>query len=124
MEPGFRNLHPATQGQLLARDAKGEIRAPRDGLVILPLYQGLGNDGFFWGRAVSAARMRTAEILRRLRFDRLLGLLPGVAKDTDHTGRFIVREVGQRVPRDVFRAFGYRRVRTRGGQLTIERQPD
>ncbi|MEO6950463.1 MAG: succinylglutamate desuccinylase/aspartoacylase family protein [Polyangia bacterium] len=50
MEPGFRNIHRAQRGQLLARDARGEIRAEEDGLVILPLYQGLGNDGFFWGR--------------------------------------------------------------------------
>jgi predicted deacylase len=123
MEPGFKNLNPATEGQLLAHDRKGEIRAPKDGLVILPLYQGLGNDGFFWGRAVSSARMRTAEILRLLHVDRLLGLLPGVAKDPDHPSRYIVREAG-RYSRDVFQAFGYRRVRTREGRLTVERQPD
>jgi hypothetical protein len=124
MEPGFKNLNPASEGQLLAHDVRGEIRAPKDGLVILPLYQGLGNDGFFWGRAVSNARLRTAEILRKLRIDRLLGLLPGVAKDPANPSRFIVREVAQRYPRDMFHAFGYRRVRTREGQLTIERQPD
>ena len=49
MEPGFKNLGPASHGQLIARDAHGEIRAPHDGMVILPLYQGLGSDGFFWG---------------------------------------------------------------------------
>lgn len=123
MEPGFKNLNPASEGQLLAHDRRGEIRAPKDGLVILPLYQGLGNDGFFWGRAVSSARMRTAEILRLLHVDRLLGLLPGVAKDPSHPSRFIVREAG-RYPRRVFQALGYRRVRTREGKQTIERQPD
>lgn len=50
MEPGFRNLDHARAGQLLARDKRGEIRAPQDGLVLLPLYQGQGSDGFFWGR--------------------------------------------------------------------------
>jgi predicted deacylase len=124
MEPGFKNLNAASEGQLLAHDAHGEIRAPKDGLVILPLYQGLGNDGFFWGRALSPARMRTAEILRLLQLDRLLGLLPGVAKDPDHPSRYIVREVGRHYPREVFHAFGFRRVRTRDGQLTLERQPE
>lgn len=51
MEPGFANLAPAREGQLLARDRGGEIRAPHDGVVILPLYQALGSDGYFWGRA-------------------------------------------------------------------------
>lgn len=50
MEPGFRNLDHAKTDQLLARDARGEIRAPSDGLVMLPLYQSLGSDGFFWGK--------------------------------------------------------------------------
>ena len=124
MEPGFKNLNTASEGQLLAHDVRGEIRAPKDGVVILPLYQGLGNDGFFWGRAISPARMRTAEVLRMLQLDRLLGLLPGVAKDPEHPSRYIVREVGKHYPRDVFQVFGYRRVRTHDGELTVERQPD
>ncbi len=52
MEPGFRNIDHAREGQLLARDVRGEIRAPHDGLVVMPLYQGLGSDGYFWGRAL------------------------------------------------------------------------
>ncbi len=52
MVPGFRNVDYARARQLLARDKSGEIRATADGLVILPLYQGQGNDGFFWGRAI------------------------------------------------------------------------
>jgi succinylglutamate desuccinylase len=55
MMPGFRNLDFARRSQLLARDKNGEIRANSDGLVILPLYQGQGNDGFFWGRELAAA---------------------------------------------------------------------
>jgi succinylglutamate desuccinylase len=53
MEPGFRNVHRVAKGQLLARDQRGEIRADCDGVVVLPLYQKLGNDGFFWAREVS-----------------------------------------------------------------------
>lgn len=53
MEPGFRNVHRIAKGQLLACDRRGEIRADSDGVVVLPLYQKLGNDGFFWAREVS-----------------------------------------------------------------------
>jgi succinylglutamate desuccinylase len=52
MEPGFSNIHPVRAGTLLARDRHGEIRAPEDSLVVMPLYQGQGDDGFFLGRAV------------------------------------------------------------------------
>jgi succinylglutamate desuccinylase len=51
MEPGFANIAPVEEGQLLARDRRGEIRAPERCLVLLPLYQALGDDGFFLGRA-------------------------------------------------------------------------
>lgn len=54
MVGGFRNVDRIGKGQLLARDCRGEVRASEDGVVVLPLYQKLGNDGFFWGREVRA----------------------------------------------------------------------
>lgn len=47
MEPGFRNLDPVREGQLLARDRRGQIHASADGWLLLPLYQLQGADGFF-----------------------------------------------------------------------------
>jgi succinylglutamate desuccinylase len=123
MAPGFANLAPAARGQLLARDRKGEIRAPGDGVVILPLYQALGDDGFFWGRAVGGARMRLSERARRLGLDRVLPLLPGVRRDR-HPDRLVVdKRVARLYPLDVFHVFGYRRIRESGRTLTVARQP-
>jgi predicted deacylase len=53
MEPGFANIQRTGAGTLLARDGGGEIRAPFDGLVLLPLYQAQGSDGFFYGRELA-----------------------------------------------------------------------
>jgi hypothetical protein len=50
MEPGFANIQRTAAGTLLATDRTGEIRAPFDGWVLLPLYQSQGSDGFFYGR--------------------------------------------------------------------------
>ena len=52
MEPGFANIERVKGGALLAHDRNGEIRAPQDGVVFLPLYQAQGDDGFFFGREV------------------------------------------------------------------------
>jgi len=49
MEPRFANLQRITQGQLLARDRRGDIRASEDGYLVLPGYQPQGDDGFFLG---------------------------------------------------------------------------
>ena len=54
MERGFANIAFVKEGTLLAHDHTGEILAPKDGFVMLPLYQGLGSEGFFWGYEVSA----------------------------------------------------------------------
>ena len=125
MEPGFKNLDHARAEQLLARDRNGEIRAPRDGLVMLPLYQKQGDDGFFWGRAVSSARLRASQALRLLRLDRFLDLLPGVVRDKGHPSRFVVnRSIAKLYPLGVFHMLGYRRIRNVAHQLTVERQPD
>lgn len=58
MAPGFANIARVRRGQFLARDVHGEIHAPTDGYVILPLYQGQGDDGFFFGRALPGAGSR------------------------------------------------------------------
>lgn len=124
MAPGFKNLDHARGGQLLATDKDGEIRAPKDGLVILPLYQGKGDDGFFWGRAVSEARLRVSERLRSLQFERFLPLLPGVERDTHDPSRLVVNtHIAKLYPLDVFHMFGYRRIRQTEDRLTVERQP-
>ena len=123
MAPGFSNLAREQRGQVLARDRRGEIRAPRDGMVILPLYQGQGDDGFFWGRAVGPARMRLGERARRLGLDRVLPLLPGVRRDRRHPDRLVVdKSVARLYPLDVFHVFGYRRIRESGRTLTVARR--
>lgn len=55
MEPGYANIQRVDAAELLARDRRGEIRAPGPGFVLLPLYQAKGDDGFFLGREVADA---------------------------------------------------------------------
>jgi len=65
MEPGFANIQPITADQLLAHDRNGEVRAPRTGILLMPLYQSQGEDGFFLGRAVKLRGLRLATAWRR-----------------------------------------------------------
>ncbi|HWE25309.1 MAG TPA: succinylglutamate desuccinylase/aspartoacylase family protein [Myxococcales bacterium] len=121
MEPGFRNIDRARKGQLLARDRSGEIRAPADGLVILPLYQGLGRDGFFWGRELGGARLLASEALRSIGAERLLGLVPGVVRESG--SKFVVDARATRpLMIELLHFFGYRRIRENGDRLVAERQ--
>ncbi len=47
MKPGYKNFQPVKKGELLARNKHGEIHAPTDALILMPLYQKQGEDGFF-----------------------------------------------------------------------------
>jgi succinylglutamate desuccinylase len=123
MEPGFANFDPIERGQLLARDVRGEIRAPEAGLVLLPLYQGQGNDGFFLGREVRPVRLRASAALRRLGIGRLLPALPGVRR---HPVRRQVLVVDTRLARwrslEILRLLGYRKLRRQGALLLVSRR--
>ena len=47
MLPGFANFDPVKKGQHVAYDESGPVYCPMDGLILMPLYQKKGRDGFF-----------------------------------------------------------------------------
>lgn len=47
MKPGFCNFQEVDAGEALAIDKNGEVQTPVAGRVFLPLYQNIGEDGFF-----------------------------------------------------------------------------
>jgi succinylglutamate desuccinylase len=123
MEPGYDNFHPVTKGQLVARDEHGLVLAPEGGLLLLPLYQGKGNDGFFIAREVRPFWLGLSSLLRRLRLGALLRLLPGVRR---HPARRELLVVNTRIARwlalETFHLFGYRKLRRAEGELMFSRR--
>jgi succinylglutamate desuccinylase len=47
MKPGYKNFQQVTNGEHLADDKNGTVTAPLDGYLLMPLYQKLGDEGFF-----------------------------------------------------------------------------
>ncbi|MCY7330513.1 MAG: succinylglutamate desuccinylase/aspartoacylase family protein [Saprospiraceae bacterium] len=52
MRPGYNNFQLVQQGEILADDTNGLVVSPSDGLILMPLYQPQGTDGFFIVREV------------------------------------------------------------------------
>ena len=50
---GFRNFDPIEKGQVLGKNKYGDIVAKESGLMLMPLYQKQGEDGFFLVKEVS-----------------------------------------------------------------------
>ncbi|TNE53090.1 MAG: succinylglutamate desuccinylase [Bacteroidetes bacterium] len=53
MRPGYANFQPIQQGEHLADDTTGPILSPGEGLILMPLYQPQGTDGFFVVQEIS-----------------------------------------------------------------------
>jgi len=112
MRPGFRNFQHVRRGEVLAEDRTGEIRSPGNDRIFLPLYQGLGDDGFFLARPVHPVWLQVSSWLRRSGVAALAPSLPGVRRDPERRDRLIVdRRVARLFTRQLFHLLGYQ-VRT------------
>lgn len=78
MRPGFFNFSRVAKDQVLATDRRGNITAPEDSLLFMPLYQKQGDDGFFLVREVNLFWLKVSARLRSWKADKLLRYLPGV----------------------------------------------
>lgn len=123
MADGFVNFQRIEKGELLATDRHGEIRAPRPGRVLLPLYQRQGDDGFFLAADVRPFWLRVAALLRRLRLGAIVHWLPGVRRDRGDRNTILVDpRVARWFVTGVFHLLGFRRMRPRGPLLAFTRR--
>lgn len=123
MLPGFENFQPLARGQLVAHDARGPVFAPVAGRMMLPRYQGLGDDGYFVAAPVSPLALHVSAALRRLQLDRLVPLLPGIRRHPERADHFIADpQVARTRVVEVFHLLGYRHVRTLGAELVFTRR--
>ncbi len=124
MDPDWANFRPVREGQALASDRNGPIAAPMSGLMLMPLYQKQGADGFFIVQKVEYFWLKLSAAVRHLRIDRLLPLLPGVERDPEHADAFVVdRHTARWLARQLFHLLGYRRLGPRGVRyLTMARR--
>jgi len=110
MAPGFITFERVDEGQAVAVDREGEVRTPQPGLLLMPLYQNQGDDGFFIVRPVARLWLQLSSLLRRLRLERGLSLLPGVRRHPELPGSFLVdRRVARLAALDLFHLLGFRR---------------
>jgi succinylglutamate desuccinylase len=123
MTPGFVNFQAVERGGLLANDRRGEVRAPFPARVLLPLYQALGDDGFFLGRSVRPFWLQVARFLRWLKLDRIVHWLPGVRRDPDDRNSILVNPaVARWFVTELFHLLGFRRMSRRGDRLRFSRR--
>jgi succinylglutamate desuccinylase len=111
------------RGQVLARDRTGEIKARETGLILLPLYQPLGDDGFFLGREVKRFWLSLSGLLRKLKTGHYVHLLHGVRRDPLNENVLIINtHIARILPLQVFHLLGFRRLRWTDKYLVVSRR--
>lgn len=124
MEPGYVNFQPVAKNEVLARDDQGPIRTPESGLILMPLYQSQGEDGFFIVRTLVPAWLRLSARVRRWHVERFVHWLPGVRRHESLEHAFRVdRRWARFGALELFHLLGYRRLGPRGRHLVLYRRP-
>lgn len=123
MRVGFRNFQPVRRGEVVADDHDGPIPAPRSGRVLMPLYQTLGEDGFFLVREFRVFWLRLSRLLRKLEAERFVHLLPGIRQDPMRPDVLVVdRRVARWYALQLMHLLGFRRYRLEGDTLVVLKQ--
>ncbi len=123
MNPGFANFQAVSEGDEVARDIRGPVEAPETGLILLPLYQGQGDDGFFIAREVKMFWLKVSALLRKLRLSATMAILPGVRRHSEDDDVLIVdTSVARLYPLEIFHLFGFRKLRRNGTKLVVSRR--
>lgn len=123
MDPGYENFKPIRRGERLGRDVDGPVFAPMNGRILLPLYQGQGDDGFFVAREFSPFWLGVSKTMRRMGLGRLMPLLPGVRRHPDDGEILLVNtRVARFFPMQLFHLLGFRKLRATGDLLMVSRR--
>ena len=125
MKPGLFSFRPVQAGEVLASSSAGPIKSPQAGLLLMPLYQDQGEDGFFLVSEVQPVWLSVSKVLRGLGMEKVLHLLPGVRRHPELPGSFIVdRRYARWLARQLFHLLGFRRVGRDGRTLVMSQRQD
>lgn len=120
---GVAGFQPVEVGDVLAHDRRGPVKAVEPGLVLMPLYQDQGEDGFFLVRPIRPVWLQVSAVVRRLRLERMIHWLPGVERHPEKSGSFLVdRRIARWVALELFHLLGFRREGPPGQVLVFSRR--
>ncbi len=109
MLPGFKSFQIINKGLPLANNNSHTIKSVYKGRLFMPLYQKQGKEGFFIIRKIAPIFLKLSEILRRLKIDSLLILLPGVSWETKEKQVLKVNiKIARFFAKSLFHLLGYR----------------
>ena len=109
MLPGFTNFQKIDKHQKLATCNGQDLEAPEDGHIFMPLYQSHGGEGYFIIRKIPRFFLGLSAVLRKIKMDRLITILPGVSVHPEKNETLLVnKKVARFFAKQFFHLLGYR----------------
>lgn len=109
MSSNFRSFQKVMKETTLAIQNEKEIKAKKNTILFMPLYQEQGAEGFFLIKKTPKWALGLSVILRKTRFDRVLTLLPGISWSDNKRQSLIVNlTVARFLTKSFFHLLGYR----------------
>lgn len=109
MMEGFKSFEEVIEGTPLAIEKNEFIKAEKDTIIFMPLYQEQGEEGFFLIRKTPIWAIALSGFLRRSKFGSLLHVLPGVSWANQEKQSLLVNtKVAHFFTKPFFHLLGYR----------------
>ncbi len=109
MMEGFKSFEAVDEGTPLAIEKDEFIKAEKDTIIFMPLYQEQGEEGFFLIRKTPVWALTLSAFLRRSKFGSLLHILPGVSWANKQKQSLLVNtKVAHFFTKPFFHLLGYR----------------
>lgn len=109
MYDGFKSFQILKKNTILAINNEIEIKAPFSGRIFMPLYQKKGAEGFFIIKRIVPFFLKLSTVLRHIKTDSLLVLLPGISWVSKTEGLLQVNlKIAKFFAKSFFHLLGYR----------------
>ncbi|MBQ0787930.1 MAG: succinylglutamate desuccinylase/aspartoacylase family protein [Oceanihabitans sp.] len=109
MKPGFKSFEDIKKKMVLATSNSVPVLSKYNAKLFMPLYQKKGKEGFFIIKRIAPFFMNLSTILRRMKVDSMLVLLPGVFWENDKKNVLVVNlKIARFFAKSIFHLLGYR----------------
>jgi len=117
---GFKSFQKIKKGNELATSNNIKIKSEYRGRIFMPLYQEKGNEGFFIIKKIQPLFLNVSAVLRKIKGDALLVLLPGVSWENKEKHVLKVNlKTAKYLAKQIFHLFGYRNKQEEGTHLKL-----
>ena len=121
MRPGFTNFQKIDRGTPLAQDNGTALVTRRKRQIFMPLYQDLGNEGFYYIKSIPKILLWISKGLRKFKVDHILVQLPGIKwRSMQKDSLLVDQRVARFLAKSFFHLLGYRTRQLSGSKLVVK----